>query len=236
VNREEVLTELDGLERDQRMAERALLSALVREGDLDVFQNALTEAGRNTGLVVPVDMDPRNVSLASILWDMLEQRDAPTVEAACKRIADEGRDISEDYVRRLWANTDSIESAFACARRLDAAASKRLALGQRVWPEALYRWFDWDEKLLYIGITNNVADRQESHSKRSSWGRFAARCAIERFPTRADVEAMERNAIRCEKPLFNHVHNDTFEARQRLVEYLVGHGHLDLLAPAVNRG
>jgi hypothetical protein len=47
---------------------------------------------------------------------------------------------------------------------------------------------------------------------------------------------MERCAIEREQPLFNHVYNDSPEARQRLVAYLVEQGHLDLLAPAVSRG
>ncbi|GGM27783.1 hypothetical protein GCM10011608_10740 [Micromonospora sonchi] len=101
---------------------------------------------------------------------------------------------------------------------------------------ALYRWFDGDDTLLYIGITNDPHVRQSSHAKKSSWADFAVRGAIERFASREKAEAAEKAAIEAERPLFNHMHNDTPEARQRLVAYLVEHGRMDLLAPAVSRG
>ncbi len=101
---------------------------------------------------------------------------------------------------------------------------------------ALYRWYDADDQLLYVGITNDPHVRQSSHAKKSSWADFAHHARIERHPSRALAEAAEKAAIESERPLFNHVHNDTPEARQRLVAYLIEHGRMDLLAPAVSRG
>ena len=65
---------------------------------------------------------------------------------------------------------------------------------------------------------------------------FAVRSTIERFPSRDAALEAEETAIKAEHPLFNHQHNNTPEARRRLVEYLVSHGRFDLLAPAVSRG
>lgn len=107
-------------------------------------------------------------------------------------------------------------------------------LGPR--PTALYRYFDDRERLLYVGITDHIHYREADHVKSSSWMGFAARSTIVRYPTREEALEAESAMIRAERPLFNVVHNDTPEARHRLVEYLVEHGRTDLLAPAVSRG
>lgn len=88
---------------------------------------------------------------------------------------------------------------------------------------ALYRWFDADGALLYVGISANLAVRTGAHAKRSPWARFASQSSVERFTTRGDALAAERAAIEVERPLFNRAHNDTAEARKRLTEYLVKH-------------
>lgn len=101
---------------------------------------------------------------------------------------------------------------------------------------ALYRYYDADDLLLYVGISDHLVTRTGSHIKASSWMDFAARSTIERHPTRAVALTAEEAAIKAEHPLFNHQHNDTPEARRRLVEYLIKRDRLDLLAPAVSRG
>lgn len=101
---------------------------------------------------------------------------------------------------------------------------------------ALYRRYDADDNLLYVGISDNPRRRGARHRKRSSWAAFAVRAGVEWFPSREAAEAAERAAIETESPLFNDRHNATPEARARLVHYLVDRGRLDLLAPAVSRG
>ncbi|MEU3452267.1 GIY-YIG nuclease family protein [Micromonospora sp. NPDC006766] len=101
---------------------------------------------------------------------------------------------------------------------------------------ALYLWYDADNVLIYIGITEDLASRQNRHAKRSSWAAFAAHCEVRRRPSRPNAEQLERELIRELRPLFNVQHNDTPEARQRLVDYLIKHGRTDLLAPNVSRG
>lgn len=103
-------------------------------------------------------------------------------------------------------------------------------------PTALYRYFDADDLLLYVGISDRLRIRTGSHVAGSSWMDFAVRSTIERHPTRAIALEVEEAAIKAEHPLFNHQHNDTPEARRALVGYLVKHDRLDLLAPAVSRG
>lgn len=103
-------------------------------------------------------------------------------------------------------------------------------------PTALYRYYDIGDLLLYAGISGRLYGRTGEHVGGSSWMDFAVRSTIERFPSRDGALEAEEVAIKAERPLFNHTHNDTPEARRRLVEYLVGHDRLDLLAPAVSRG
>lgn len=59
--------------------------------------------------------------------------------------------------------------------------------------------------LLYIGISNNPAQRAHGHRSRSRWWRFVARGDAERIPIR-ESERTERHLIRVLQPLFNVTH------------------------------
>jgi hypothetical protein len=112
-------------------------------------------------------------------------------------------------------------------------------LGDRTDPDiqtALYRYYDDQDRLLYIGISGSLWTRVTAHVKASSWMDFAARSTITRYPTRPEAEEAEEVAIKAEHPIFNDQHNRTPETQRRLVEYLIEHDRLDLLAPAVSRG
>ena len=100
----------------------------------------------------------------------------------------------------------------------------------------LYRWYDIDDRLLYIGITNDLDARRAYHKALSSWADFAVTEKVESYPRREIALGVEAAVIIAEQPLFNHVHQDTPEARERLVRYLVEKERFDLLAPAVTRG
>lgn len=71
---------------------------------------------------------------------------------------------------------------------------------------ALYRHFDADGRLLYVGISRSVTARLTQHSE-SPWDHLIARIEVERFPTREEAEAAERAAIRSERPIHNRTHN-----------------------------
>jgi hypothetical protein len=109
----------------------------------------------------------------------------------------------------------------------------------RVEPQAvtaLYSYYDGEEILLYVGITDDLAAREWSHVQSSSWMEFATRSTIERFPNRKAALGEEKRRIKAERPLFNSQHNDDPAAVRRLVEYLIEHDRRDLLMPAVSRG
>ncbi|MEU0493458.1 helix-turn-helix domain-containing protein [Nocardiopsis sp. NPDC006139] len=103
-------------------------------------------------------------------------------------------------------------------------------------PTVLYRYYDEEDLLLYIGISNDMRHRLSGHEKASTWMDFAVRSTIERFPTRDEAEAAEREQIGAHRPLFNSQFNDYPERQKNLVEYLIGKGRYDLLAANVSRG
>lgn len=94
---------------------------------------------------------------------------------------------------------------------------------------AVYRYYDDQDILLYIGIAANMRKRQRTHIDDSAWMEFAARSTISRYPTRGEALKAEEIAIQAERPLFNVYHNNTLRARVRLVEYLTEHERTDLI-------
>jgi predicted GIY-YIG superfamily endonuclease len=100
----------------------------------------------------------------------------------------------------------------------------------------LYRFYDTNDVLLYVGITDNLIERTWSHARASTWMEFAVRSTVERHAKRPDAEAAEIAAIQGERPLFNLAYNDDKDGDRRLVDYLLKHDRRDLLRADVSRG
>lgn len=93
----------------------------------------------------------------------------------------------------------------------------------------LYRFFDADGRLLYVGITYRMPDRMSSHRRTKPWDEVKS-ITVERYPDRASAAAAEVKAIREEKPLWNVVHAGpnrpelgTVEPPSQAGDGLVGH-------------
>jgi hypothetical protein len=71
----------------------------------------------------------------------------------------------------------------------------------------LYRFYDADDRLLYIGISEKGPERWKAHRKDKPWWTDVARSTTEHYETRAEALEAERAAIIAEKPLHNVVHN-----------------------------
>lgn len=73
----------------------------------------------------------------------------------------------------------------------------------------LYRFFDAEGTLLYVGISLNAAARASQHSKGKPWWPQVVRMDVEHFGpiTRRNMERAEKAVIRLERPLHNVVHN-----------------------------
>lgn len=104
----------------------------------------------------------------------------------------------------------------------------------------LYRCYDADGRLLYIGCASNVARRISAHlndhrNKASRWLQVSmARYEVEGpFAGRDAGRRAEAAAIQAEQPLFNfqeraNEHQAAWMTRRSVVDYLLDHGHAEL--------
>lgn len=74
---------------------------------------------------------------------------------------------------------------------------------------SLYRFYDAEDTLLYVGITEAGAMRWNQHRKSKHWWPEVVSSTVEHFTTRAEALEAERQAIIAEQPLHNVVHNRT---------------------------
>ena len=80
-----------------------------------------------------------------------------------------------------------------------AKRSKLSTLG----PTSLYRHYDKDGILLYVGISLNFLTRTDTHSNFAQWWNLIATIKVAHYASRDIAEDAERRAIINEKPIFN---------------------------------
>lgn len=71
----------------------------------------------------------------------------------------------------------------------------------------LYRWWDADGKLLYVGKSVSLYARIAAHRRKSEFFREAATMTLERFASPEDLSKAEITAIRAERPAYNVQHS-----------------------------
>ena len=75
----------------------------------------------------------------------------------------------------------------------------------------LYRFWDGQDRLLYVGISMHAAVRAMAHrsEKRYTWWPLVCRMDVEHLDTdsRGEALAIEELAIKTERPLYNGTHN-----------------------------
>lgn len=82
----------------------------------------------------------------------------------------------------------------------------------------LYRWYDKDDNLLYVGISYNAMVRASQHKDTSHWYDAAVKSTIENFKCRDDAIKAERLAIIGEKPRYNVTYANSKTQDQKLRE------------------
>ncbi len=85
----------------------------------------------------------------------------------------------------------------------------------------LYRYFDAEGALLYVGITNHAVLRALQHSKFSRWWPSVRSATFEHFPAREEAIAAETLAIRAERPPYNVVGQPDRPPKVRRVSFQV---------------
>ncbi len=67
----------------------------------------------------------------------------------------------------------------------------------------LYRVYDTNKDLLYVGISGNPARRLEEHQAHKTWWHDATIVLLCHYPTRVAAAEAEQAAIRSENPVYN---------------------------------
>ena len=67
----------------------------------------------------------------------------------------------------------------------------------------LYRYFNSEDRLLYVGITGDNTKRQSQHRRSSFWFGEISYAKFEHFDNREEAEQAETQAILQEKPMHN---------------------------------
>jgi len=81
----------------------------------------------------------------------------------------------------------------------------------------LYRHFDRNGDLLYVGISLNHMARLQQHKDASGWFDKIVHITVEQFETRQAAMDAETNAIQKEKPIHNvHKNNNLIPAPERV--------------------
>lgn len=81
-------------------------------------------------------------------------------------------------------------------------------------PTDLYRYYDVDGRLLYVGISFSAFARAERHRRKAEWWGRAVTMKIEHHESRETALVAEARAIRNEMPIHNKALNG--EQRRRL--------------------
>lgn len=83
----------------------------------------------------------------------------------------------------------------------------------------LYRHYDDQDVLLYVGVSENPIDRTNGHARSSDWVQYAMRAEMEWMDSRALAEVAEREAIREDVPVFNRQHA-AGDVDRRIADYV----------------
>jgi predicted GIY-YIG superfamily endonuclease len=76
----------------------------------------------------------------------------------------------------------------------------------------LYRLYDSEDQLIYVGVSKSAVRRLEQHLRDKPWADQIARQTAQAYPSRDAAIEAERQAIQKEKPKKNILHNKTPEA------------------------
>lgn len=89
----------------------------------------------------------------------------------------------------------------------------------------LYRFYDDQDNLLYVGRSIRIWSRISEHQRDSRFFPVAAFITLERgFSSEDELDAAERKAIQRERPRWNSKHNDVLENFLRISPQNAGNG------------
>lgn len=83
-------------------------------------------------------------------------------------------------------------------------------------PTSVYRYYDRNGLLLYVGITSRGIKRNREHNDTKEWWPYVHRQSVTHFPTREDALAREKSLIVKFHPPFNTQHNPDHDEMRAL--------------------
>lgn len=117
----------------------------------------------------------------------------------------------------------SVRWARICAQAMGltiAGISPYWGIGRDRSTAYVYRIYDDEQTLLYIGSSSNPMDRLGGHEQQSRWWEFACDMTVDAAGSRHDAYDAERAAIIAEQPLFN-LNGTTDETRELAGDYRI---------------
>jgi len=99
--------------------------------------------------------------------------------------------------------------------------------GEVMEPTQLYRHYNKEGRLLYVGISLNTVTRLSQH-KGATWFHEIHRIDITHYPARGKAEQEEKKAIHAERPLWNKIH-----AKKDRLSLYAGEGGLTEITTAL---
>ena len=77
----------------------------------------------------------------------------------------------------------------------------------------VYRFFDEDSVLLYVGFTTDLGTRITAHGRQKAWWPEVRSVQVERYNSRPDGLRAERVAILREQPVHNQARYETLDGK-----------------------
>ena len=87
--------------------------------------------------------------------------------------------------------------------------------GNPITGTAVYRFFDVHNDLLYVGTTNSISVRWNDHNSSKAWYADVHHTTVVWYMDKPTAEAVERHAIKTERPRYNLTHNPEPRAPER---------------------
>lgn len=91
-------------------------------------------------------------------------------------------------------------------------------------PTSVYRYYDKNKILIYVGITSTGITRNRQHNFDKAWWKFVASQEIDHYSSRDAARVNEINLINRFRPPFNRQHNPDYKAINAYYLSLVGCG------------
>ena len=147
----------------------------------------------------PQWMEPQRALGVLAMWDhhnvpngMLNYRDAIRTRAGMR---------DEDWVH-IVAKSTGVTVKHLTSYTLRNTVGIEYGQGETTY---LYRCFDSEGNLLYIGITKSIPTRMEEHKWYSAWWPYLDRYELEEISSRKEAFRAETEAIHAELPIFNKI-------------------------------